>query len=287
MALKGKHFKVEKMMPGENAPPMHPHCRCSTAAWSDRKEYDEWLDFLDKGGTTEEWEKLKAQNINKPVTNSGAKGDIISNKSNIGGMDVTVTNEKHAFYGAEQNAVDAVIYTTPDGTRFIFPKDYNKEYQQMTPEQAISAWQKVPERLRKQAQKTIEFVDYYNPDDEKWAKTYKAFQRSYATGGDVITFYRHDSPHNTDYVVRTYCHEIGHYLDTKIAKMKRNYAEEAEWTKARSDDRKISNKRSCTIYGGNSPSEDFAESIAEYIRDKDAFAKDFPHRAALLSKLIE
>lgn len=73
MALKGKHFKVEKMMPGDNAPPMHPHCRCSTAAWSDRKEYDEWLDFLDKGGTTEEWEKLKAQNINKPVTNSGAK----------------------------------------------------------------------------------------------------------------------------------------------------------------------------------------------------------------------
>ena len=57
--LKGKHFKVAKMMPGENAPPMHPHCRCSTAAWSDRKEYDEWLDFLDKGGTTEEWNKRK------------------------------------------------------------------------------------------------------------------------------------------------------------------------------------------------------------------------------------
>lgn len=59
--LKGKHFKVEKMMPGENAPPMHPHCRCSTAAWSNRKEYDEWLDFLDKGGTTEEYNKTKTQ----------------------------------------------------------------------------------------------------------------------------------------------------------------------------------------------------------------------------------
>ena len=58
--LKGKHFKVAKMMPGENAPPMHPHCRCSTAAYSDRKEYEEWLDFLDKGGTTEEYNKQKA-----------------------------------------------------------------------------------------------------------------------------------------------------------------------------------------------------------------------------------
>ena len=49
------------MLPGENAPPMHPWCRCSTAAYMDGKEYEEWLDFLDKGGTTEEWERLKSQ----------------------------------------------------------------------------------------------------------------------------------------------------------------------------------------------------------------------------------
>jgi SPP1 gp7 family putative phage head morphogenesis protein len=56
----GKHFKVADMMPGENASPMHPHCRCSTAAYSDRKEYDEWLDFLANGGTTEEYNKMEA-----------------------------------------------------------------------------------------------------------------------------------------------------------------------------------------------------------------------------------
>ena len=44
--LHGKHFKVEKMMPGENAPPIHPHCRCSTAAWEDSKEYEAWLNSL-------------------------------------------------------------------------------------------------------------------------------------------------------------------------------------------------------------------------------------------------
>jgi SPP1 gp7 family putative phage head morphogenesis protein len=57
--LNGKHFKVEKMMPGDNAPPMHPNCRCSTAAWEDDEEYEAWLDYLDKGGTTEEWNKKK------------------------------------------------------------------------------------------------------------------------------------------------------------------------------------------------------------------------------------
>ena len=36
-ALDGKHFKVIKMQPGLNAPPMHPNCRCSTAARVDRE----------------------------------------------------------------------------------------------------------------------------------------------------------------------------------------------------------------------------------------------------------
>ncbi len=70
-ALSGKHFRVDKMMPGENAPPMHPHCRCSTAAYEDSKEYEAWLDYLSKGGTTEEWEKLK-----KTVENSQNSGKI-------------------------------------------------------------------------------------------------------------------------------------------------------------------------------------------------------------------
>lgn len=54
-ALNGKHYKVEKMQIGLNAPPIHPHCRCSTAAWEDDAEYEAWLDYLDKGGTTKEW----------------------------------------------------------------------------------------------------------------------------------------------------------------------------------------------------------------------------------------
>ena len=57
--IKNKHFDVAKMMPGENAPPMHPNCRCSTAAYEDSKDYEAWLDYLANGGTTEEWEKQK------------------------------------------------------------------------------------------------------------------------------------------------------------------------------------------------------------------------------------
>lgn len=57
--LNGKHFKIKDMMPGENAAPLHPGCRCSCSAYEDSDEYDAWLDFLSKGGTTEEWNRLK------------------------------------------------------------------------------------------------------------------------------------------------------------------------------------------------------------------------------------
>lgn len=57
-ALDGKHFKVSKMMPGENAHPMHPNCHCSTAAYMDDKEYREWLDgYSEHGMDFETWKK--------------------------------------------------------------------------------------------------------------------------------------------------------------------------------------------------------------------------------------
>ena len=80
-ALDGKHFKVKDMMPGKNAAPMHPRCRCSSSAYSDRAEYEEWLDFLEQGGTTEDYNKLKKQKINKSLTNSGTKDSTIQSKS--------------------------------------------------------------------------------------------------------------------------------------------------------------------------------------------------------------
>lgn len=75
--LNGKHFKVAKMMPGENASPMHPHCRCSAAAYEDSDEYEAWLDYLDKGGSTAEWNqsgKTARANSSTLLAKSGDSG---------------------------------------------------------------------------------------------------------------------------------------------------------------------------------------------------------------------
>ncbi|WP_173005791.1 minor capsid protein [Faecalicatena contorta] len=52
------------------------NCRCSVAAWEDDEEYEAWLDFLNKGGTTEEWERLKKNR--KTVEKSSENGTIKS-----------------------------------------------------------------------------------------------------------------------------------------------------------------------------------------------------------------
>lgn len=80
-ALDEKHFKVAKMMPGTNAPPMHPRCRCSVSAYEDSEDYEAWLDFLDKGGTTEEWNKLKK--TGKSVAKGSGSGIIKSQKESV------------------------------------------------------------------------------------------------------------------------------------------------------------------------------------------------------------
>lgn len=66
-ALDGKIFKVSKMMPAKNAPPMHPNCHCSTGAHIDDKDYEDWLSFIESGGTTKEW------NVQKRIKSSMGK----------------------------------------------------------------------------------------------------------------------------------------------------------------------------------------------------------------------
>ena len=57
----GKPLKVEDMMPGTNSPPVHPNCRCSTAAYMDREEFEKWLEnqenYVKLEETTDKWSK--------------------------------------------------------------------------------------------------------------------------------------------------------------------------------------------------------------------------------------
>ena len=219
---------------------------------------------------------------------SAAKSDIIkeSKPLPITISDCTAETRKYDFSDGTANgirkAANATVYKTPDGTEFIFPTSYNKAHQTMTPEKAVELWSKVPEKLRNIGQKQIIFQDVHNPQDKYWRKRYKKFRGSYATGGDDINFWRYDYPHNDDYVVRTYCHEIGHKVDTDNSVNGTRFSEYTWWTDAMAEDKKVSGQKSVTVYGENANSEDFAESMAEFVKDPDAFRKKFPNRAKII-----
>ena len=110
-ALDGKHFKIKKMMPGENAPPIHPRCRCSISAYEDSEDYEAWLNFLDKGGTTEEWNKLKK--TRKSVAKNSGSGIInaLSTKEDVQVHSVGRINRDIYKCITEDIATDEVIIT--------------------------------------------------------------------------------------------------------------------------------------------------------------------------------
>lgn len=219
---------------------------------------------------------------------SAAKSAIIeeSKPLPITISDCTTETRKYDFSDGTENgtrkSANATVYKTPDETEFVFPVSYNKAHQTMTPEKAVELWGKVPEKLRDMGQKQIIFQDVHNPQDKYWRKRYKKFRGSYATGGDDINFWRYDYPHNDDYVVRTYCHEIGHKVDTDNSVNGTRFSEYTWWTDAMAEDKKVSGQKSVTVYGENANSEDFAESMAEFVKDPDAFRKKFPNRAKII-----
>lgn len=219
---------------------------------------------------------------------SAAKSAIIeeSKPLPITISDCTTETRKYDFSDGTENgtrkSANATVYKTPDGTEFVFPASYNKAHQTMTPEEAVELWSKVPEKLRNMGQKQIIFQDVHNPQDKYWRKRYKKFRGSYATGGDDINFWRYDYPHNDDYVVRTYCHEIGHKVDTDNSVNGTRFSEYTWWTDAMAEDKKVSGQKSVTVYGENANSEDFAESMAEFVKNPDAFRKKFPNRAKII-----
>jgi SPP1 gp7 family putative phage head morphogenesis protein len=62
--LDGKRWKVNGAEAGNVShplPPLHANCRCAIVAVQD-EDYEKWLDYLDKGGTTEEWETINKKN---------------------------------------------------------------------------------------------------------------------------------------------------------------------------------------------------------------------------------
>lgn len=119
-AIDGKHFKIKDMMPGENAPPMHPNCRCSISAYED-DDYEEWLDYLSKGGTTEEWNRLRIFAEKEESKRKYEHKDTVVNASKISSASyrrkfTNITGENKISRVLWKNALDMLDHRS--GTKY-------------------------------------------------------------------------------------------------------------------------------------------------------------------------
>lgn len=296
LASRGWQKMSKRALKNGHAEHIHANCDCEYAISFDKNPQVEGYDpqryreIYDNAEGSTPREKIDAIRRVQYAAQTGKTAALAkSKKLEIAGVPVERNEILFSFSNGASGTTPqraAIEYKLQDGTRFVFPEVYDPALQTMTPEKAIELWQEVPEEVRAKAQKTIAFVDYENPMDSYWRKQYKYFTRSYATGGDEITFYRYEAAHKDEYVIRSYCHEAGHFVDKTNASAGVWYSDAKEWTDAMRDDMITSGKASPTAYGENSNAEDFAESVAEYIRDWTRFRKDFPKRAEILDVLF-
>ena len=121
-ALDGKPFKVEDMMPGENAPPMHPQCHCSTAAYIDEEEYYKWLDsYKEHGLSFEEWDRLRAFAEKEESKQKYKYKDTVVNTSEISSSEyrrkfTNITGENKISRALWENALDMLDHRS--GTKY-------------------------------------------------------------------------------------------------------------------------------------------------------------------------
>lgn len=142
--LDGEHFKIKDMLPAENAPPMHPYCRCSVAAYEDSEDYEAWLDYLSKGGTTEEWNRSRAFVEKEESKRKYKYKDTVINTSEIGSARYRrkfsdITGESKVSGLLWENALDMLDHrsgTKYEDLAFVnsetrdakINKNYDKEY---------------------------------------------------------------------------------------------------------------------------------------------------------------
>lgn len=113
-----------------------------------------------------------------------------------------------------------------------------------------------------------------HPLDDYFKKTYKNFSRGYMYSSDPVTVHTYQG---WTYFKEAICHEVGHHIDKKL----QNVSSMTKWMQAQKAD-----KNFYCDYSKQAPCEDFADTVSQYVINKEKCRKQFPHRTALLEKLL-
>lgn len=122
--------------------------------------------------------------------------------------------------------------------------------------------------------KGIMSCNHSHPLDDYFRKVYKDFPRGYMYSSDPVTVHSYQG---WTYFKESICHEVGHHIDKNL----QNVSSMTKWLQAQKADGNFYRD-----YSKQAPCEDFADTVSQYVINKEKCRNQFPHRTALLEKLL-
>lgn len=197
--------------------------------------------------------------------------------SDINGYEVakahTVRTPKGKFIDIRGYVSDFVKYTDKNGMSYYYEVFTDALEANMDARRTSKFLETCPSFIRENL-KGIMSCNKPHPLDNYFKKVYKGFNGGYMYSSEPVTVH---SRSTWEYLKESICHETGHHIDKRL----QNVSSMTKWLQAQKADGNFYRQ-----YSRQAPAEDFADTVAQYVKDKEKCRKQFPHRTALLEKLL-
>ena len=168
---------------------------------------------------------------------------------------------------------DFVKYTDKNGISYYYEVFTDALNANLNASRASRFLETCPSFIQKNL-KGIMCCNNSHPLDDYFKKVYKDFTRGYMYSSDPVTVHSYQG---WTYFKESICHEVGHHIDKKL----QNVSSMTKWMQAQKADGNY-----YRAYSQQAPCEDFADTVSQYVINKEKCRKQFPHRTALLEKLL-
>lgn len=184
-----------------------------------------------------------------------------------------LTTPKGKIVNIRDYISDFVKYTDKNGINYYYEVFTDVLDANMDAGKASKFLETCPSFIRENL-KGIMSCNKPHPLDDYFKKAYKSFKRGYMYSSEPVTVHTYQG---WTYFKESICHEVGHHIDKKL----QNVSSITKWIQAQKAD-----KNFYRDYSKQAPCEDFADTVSQYVINKEKCRKQFPHRTALLEKLL-
>lgn len=211
--------------------------------------------------------QLRQTGLVKGLAFDGDVNDYVVSKARA------CTTPKGKIVNIRDYISDFVKYTDKNGISYYYEVFTDAPNANFNASRASRFLETCPSFIQKNL-KGIMSCNNSHPLDDYFRKVYKDFPRGYMYSSDPVTVHSYQG---WTYFKESICHEVGHHIDKKL----QNVSSMTKWLQAQKADGNY-----YRAYSQQAPCEDFADTVSQYVINKEKCRKQFPHRTALLEKLL-